>query len=241
MQFNLIEEEWIPAKRHDGSETNIAPWQITEGFAENPFVAINAPRPDFNGALIQFLIGLVQTLAPPATKMEWKKHLLMPPTPDELRGKFSRVRHAFELGGVGPRFMQDYDKLEVEERSIDRLLIDMPGGQAREKNTDHFIKRDTMTSLCPSCGAIALYTMQTNAPPGGVGFRVSVRGGGPLSTLIAGDERHNTIWHLLWLNILESDVFLRSCGNPSLTEENNIFLRRHFPVGSCNGLISRLN
>ena len=223
MQFNLIDEEWIPVRRRDGEETNIAPWQVTDGFADNPIIALNPPRPDFNGALIQFFIGLVQTVAAPATRIEWKKHLLMPPMPDDLRRRFSTVRHAFELGGDGPRFMQDYEELEVEERSIDRLLIDMPGEQPREKNTDHFIKRDTMTCLCPSCSAMALFTMQTNAPAGGVGFRTSLRGGGPLSTLIAGDERKNTLWHLLWLNVLENDLFLGSCGNPSLTEENNIF------------------
>ncbi|MDP2211520.1 MAG: type I-E CRISPR-associated protein Cse1/CasA [Candidatus Aquicultor sp.] len=223
MQFNLIDEKWIPVKRRDGTEMMIAPWQVTSDFDVNPVVALNAPRPDFNGALIQFLIGLVQTVAAPANRIEWKKELLKPPASVELQEKFSTVRHALELGGDGARFMQDSEKLEVEERGIGSLLIDMPGENALKKNTDHFVKRDTVNAMCPSCCATALFTMQTNAPTGGVGFRTSLRGGGPLTTLVLGDQGHNMLWHLIWLNVLENDVFLRTCGNTARIDESDKF------------------
>ncbi|MDP2875911.1 MAG: type I-E CRISPR-associated protein Cse1/CasA, partial [Holophaga sp.] len=223
MHFNLIDEQWIPVTRRDGEEVMIAPWQITEGFYENPVVSLNAPRPDFNGALVQFLIGLMQTTAAPANRIEWKTKLNSPLTPEELQKKFSTVRHAFELGGDGPRFMQDFEKLDVEERGIDGLLIDMPGESAKKKNTDHFVKRAAVKGLCPSCCSTTLFTMQTNAPAGGAGFRTSLRGGGPLSTLIIGDDRHDTMWHLLWLNLLEIDTFQQCCGNPTLSAESKMF------------------
>ncbi|MGO9954161.1 MAG: type I-E CRISPR-associated protein Cse1/CasA [Dissulfurispiraceae bacterium] len=111
MQFNLIDEKWIPIKRRDGTEENIAPWEVTDGFIENPVVSLNAPRPDFDGSLIQFLIGLVQTTAAPANRIEWKLKLNKPPETDELQMKCATVRHAFELAGDGPRFMQDFDEL----------------------------------------------------------------------------------------------------------------------------------
>ena len=155
MQFNLIDEKWIPVKRRDGSETMIAPWEVTDLFAENPVGLLNAPRPDFNGALIQFLIGLVQTVAAPANRMEWKVKLNKPPEPEELKTKFASVRHAFELGGEGPRFMQDLEKLEADEGCIDGLLIDMPGDSTRKMNKDHFVKRNTVACMCPTCCATA--------------------------------------------------------------------------------------
>ncbi|MBF0559814.1 MAG: type I-E CRISPR-associated protein Cse1/CasA [Nitrospirae bacterium] len=223
IQFNLIDEKWIPVRRHDGSEIMITPWEVTKEFADNPIVSLNAPRPDFNGALIQFLIGLVQTVAAPTNRIEWRQKLNDPPEPEELKAAFMTVHDAFELGGDGPRFMQDLEKLETEDRHIDGLLIDMPGNSTREKNTDHFIKRNTVTCICFSCCATALFAMQTNAPAGGAGFRTSLRGGGPLSTLIVGDERHNTLWHLLWLNVLQGDQFLRSCGNALRTAKADSF------------------
>ncbi len=211
MQFNLIEERWIPIKRRDGTEERIAPWEVTPSFANNPAITINAPRPDFNGALIQFLIGLVQTTMTPGDKIEWKAKLKTPPTMEEMKAATMKVRHAFELGGNGPRFMQDFLDLNAQPKPIEQLLIDAPGDKTRRDNTDHFIKRNSINALCPSCCATALFTMQTNAPAGGSGYRTSLRGGGPLTTIIIGAEQHDTLWHTIWLNVLEADVFLNMC------------------------------
>lgn len=223
MHFNLIDEKWIPVRRRDGSMETISPWQVTESFTDNPVAALNAVRPDFNGALIQFLIGLVQTTAAPADDDEWEEYVDSPPSPQTLKDKFMSVHHAFELAGKGPRFMQDLQKLNAEPKGIFSLLIDAPGDNTIVNNADHFVKRDTVTSLCPSCCAMALFTMQTNAPAGGAGYRVSLRGGGPLTTLVLGDGQHGTLWHLIWLNVLEQDAFLRICGNPKMTADADKF------------------
>jgi CRISPR system Cascade subunit CasA len=211
MQFNLIDEKWIPIKRRDGTEENIAPWEVTDGFIENPVVSLNAPRPDFNGALIQFLIGLVQTTAAPANRIEWKLKLNTPPETGELQIRCATVRHAFELAGDGPRFMQDFDEIVSQPGTIDGLLIDNPGENTLKNNADHFVKRGGVASMCPSCCAIALFTMQTNAPLGGQGYRTSLRGGGPLTTLVVGDERFDALWQTIWLNVLENGRFLSLC------------------------------
>jgi len=217
--FNLIDEKWIPVKRRDGTQEKIAPWQITEGFVHNPVVSLNSVRADFNGALAQFLIGLVQTSAAPSGEDEWEDSFVSPPAPEMLREKLMTIHHAFELGADGPRFMQDLEKLDVKPKGIFSLLIDAPGDNATDKNADHFVKRDAVTRLCPSCCAAALFTAQTNAPAGGVGYRTSLRGGGPLTTLVLGDGHHDTLWHLIWLNVLGKDTFLRTCANPRMTAE----------------------
>ena len=211
MKFNLIDEKWIPVKRKDGMPDKIKPWEVTDGFDDNPVVALNAPRPDFNGALIQFLIGLVQTTFAPANKVEWKQKLKAPPSTDQLNTAFMTVHDAFELDGDGPRFMQDFNKLETQTGTIDRLLIDTPGEKTCKDNTDHFIKRNAVRTLCPSCCAMALFTLHTNSPAGGRGYMTSLRGGGPLTTLILGDERFDSLWHSIWLNVLETGTFLGMC------------------------------
>lgn len=223
MQFNLIDEQWIPVLRRDGSSDRIAPHEVTKGFVDNPVVALDAPRADFNGALIQFLIGLVQTAAAPASTSEWRKKLTEPPTPDELKSAFTTVRHAFELGGDGPRFMQDFEDVSADFGGIDGLLIESPGENTKELNVDHFNKRNSVGAICPHCCATALFTFQTNSPSGGPGYMTSLRGGGPLTTLVLGDDEHATLWQFILLNVLESGKFLGICGNPALTTGNAIF------------------
>jgi CRISPR system Cascade subunit CasA len=220
MQFNLIDEEWIPVKRRDGTETRITPWQVTDGFAENPIVSLNAPRPDFNGALIQFLIGLVQTTFAPANRIEWKHKLRTPPSTDQLKTAFMTVHNAFELGGDGPRFMQDHEDFKQTSKPIDWLLIGAATKNTIAENIDHFIKRSMVSNMCPSCCTMALLTMQTNAPGGGQGYRTSLRGGGPLTTLIIGDKNFDTLWHTMWLNVLESKIFLTFCNSKRSSDSN---------------------
>lgn len=202
--FNLIYEKWIPVQRKDETKVTIAPWQITEGIGSgNPISEIDAPRPDFNGALIQFLIGLVQTTMSPATEREWKNMLKNPPSMENLKSAFEKVSFAFEFDGDNARFMQDYDLSEGEECQVDNLLVEMPGKNTIKKNADHFLKRDSVQKMCFPCCATALFTLQTNAPAGGQGNRTSLRGGGPLTTIIKG----NNLWETIWLNILEEEHF----------------------------------
>ena len=101
--------------------------------------------------------------------------------------------------------MQDRDltKKDGEPNTIDHLLMEMPGDQTLDKNTDHFLKRDTVRNICRSCCAMALFTLQTNAPAGGRGHRTSLRGGGPLTTLVMG----RTLWETIWLNVITRDLF----------------------------------
>lgn len=213
MTYNLIDERWIPVRRRSASRERIAPWEITDtGPArDDPWVMLDAPRPDFNGALIQFLIGLVQTATPPATDREWRARLVRPPAPSELKSEFVKVRQAYELFGDGPRFLQDLDLPDGKEQAIDALLIDSPGEHTLEKNGDHFVKRGRIAALCPACAATALFTLQTNAPSGGSGHRTSLRGGGPLTTIILGDD----LWQTVWLNVLRSDRFNTAPRPPS--------------------------
>ena len=208
--MNLIEDRWIPCIHLDCTVSNIDPSQITQScHNENPIIDVIADRPDFKGALYQFLIGLLQTITPPASEKEWFVKWNSPPTPEELRERFVAMRHAFEFDTQGPAFMQDFDLPEDKPKPISALLIDAPGDKTERDNLDHFIKSGHVTRICPICSALALFTLQTNAPAGGQGNRTGLRGGGPLTTLILPDERiqdrnHRTIglWHKLWLNIL---------------------------------------
>jgi len=219
--YNLLHEPWIPVQRKNKDIPEyISPHRITEAPAAGPVISVAAPRPDFNGALLQFMIGLVQTAYPPESKAVWQEKFIHPPSCEELKAAFLRYADAFYLDGNGPRFMQDHDlvKKEGRQNTVDRLFMEMPGEQTREKNTDHFVKRGTVGTLCPSCCAMALFTLQTNAPAGGRGHRTSLRGGGPLTTFVMG----RTLWETIWLNVLPPHVMNRF-GNAKKTGMADIF------------------
>lgn len=206
--MNLINDVWIPVRRKNGEKFKIAPWQITEGIGmDREIIELAALRPDFNGALIQFLIGLLQTTCAPKGNSDWRAWLNNPPSADELKNKFAPIAFAFNLDGDGPRFMQDFtiekeDKKTEEE--IENILIDAPGESTLKQNKDLFVKRDRSKQICLSCGAQALLTLQLNAPEGGRGHWAGLRGGGPVSTIVL----DNNLWRTSWCNVLDVNAIL---------------------------------
>lgn len=218
---NLAQDAWLPVKRENGAHELIAPWQLTE--ANNPIIKLDAPRPDFNGALMQFLIGLLQTAATPKTHDQWLDWLEEPPAPETLKAQLSEYAEAFELKSEQGSFMQDFDLLpDSSFNNVAELLIESPGGNTVKENKDHFIKRGQVEKSCLSCTATALLTLQTNAPSGGQGHRTSLRGGGPLSTLVVLDE-HSDLWRNLWLNILDQQQLSSLTGDQDKTALSDIF------------------
>jgi len=211
--MNLMTDKWIPVIRNDGTHDTIMPWQIAE--SENPVIEINAPRPDFQGALYQFLIGLLQTCLAPEDEDEWLELWEETPLPETLQTAFGAVEEAFELYNPdGAAFMQDYSLPEGEVKCIPALLLEAPGAKTIKDNLDHFIKRGVVECMCSACTASALFSLQINAPSGGQGHRVGLRGGGPLTTLIVSGKMDECLWHKLWMNILNKEEIAYS-SNPS--------------------------
>jgi CRISPR system Cascade subunit CasA len=179
---------------------------LTDKIATDPVVALAAPRPEFNGALTEFLIGMVTVAFQPADERAWKDRWEWPPAPEEFEDALRGLPDAFRLDGAGPRFMQDLEEPDFEAAGllpIERLLFDAPGEQAVEQNKDLFVKRGVASLLGPAAAAMALIAMQTYAPAGGKGYRTSLRGGGPLTTLV--DPRDgggaDAFWGCLWANV----------------------------------------
>lgn len=205
ISYNLIDEPWIPVLRASGREGMIAPADLTD--PSDPPIALASVRPDFNGALLQFLIGLVQTAAAPADVAEWRRLYLRPPAPEVLAACFANFGGAFFVGGEMPRFLQDQTMPVSEARRapISELLIDRYDGKG------HFLPdpQEPRVLGLPAAAA-ALLTLQLNAPVGGAGHMASPRGGGPLTTVIQGA----TLWQSVWLNVLCAPDALLLPGDP---------------------------
>jgi len=216
MAYDLLEEQWIPVRRRKTGLCRIAPWQVVEDHESDPVVALDFPRADLNGAVAQWFIGLLQTAHAPPEELDWRDQWHAPPEPDALRRALAKEADAFILDGDGPRFMQDLTltALEAGEATpVAALLVETPGEKTQKDNADLFVKRGQARRLCPACAAAALFTLQTNAPSGGVGHRTGLRGGGPLTTLVLGPT-DDTLWRLVWANVLPADAVASRPGKP---------------------------
>ncbi len=185
--LNLINDPWIPVIRA-GAASVIRLDQIAESDVER----LDWPRADLNLACMELLIGLVY-LAHPCTDRA------APPDAATLRDALAPLAPAFNLLGDGPLFLQDMDPLEGEPNPPDMLFIDSAGASTAKKNADLMVRRGRYLGLPLPLAAMALYTMQAFAPSGGAGNRTSMRGGGPMVTLVRPEE--SGLWPLIWANV----------------------------------------
>ncbi|MEP3350910.1 MAG: type I-E CRISPR-associated protein Cse1/CasA [Marinomonas sp.] len=200
--MNLVKDPWLPMRLEDGSQQVLPMSQISR----SDVVDFALPRADFQGAAYQFAIGLLQTVLAPSGQSEWLKAYEAPPSQETLEKAFQKVEHAFHGEGDGPLFMQDFDLLEKQKpTTVSGLLIEAPGENGIKNNTDHFIKRGIGEQMSLEMALVALFTLQSNAPAGGAGHRVGLRGGGPLTTLIQPATEGATLWQKLWFNVINRE------------------------------------
>ena len=209
--MNLLNDSWIPVLREDGSSDTISPLDLLDDSKDNPVVEIRTVRPDFDSAVLQFLIGLYQVLLSPEDEDDWRDLLDEPPTRSDLSSKIELVLPAFSFDEGEFRFMQDASVKDTDTWEIQKLLLDI--------DNTLFLKDGSIRHLCPRCAAMALLTLQLNAPSGGRGHRTSLRGGGPVTTLVCLPSGKGTLWQNICLNIIPEDMF-PSQGNASVSAES---------------------
>lgn len=201
--MNLLTDPWIPVRCASGRTRMIAPLGLLDDDAPMELVAI---RPDFNGALAQFLVGLMQWLAPDNERV-WREVAEGARLP-ELE-QWRELTGCFEFDKGERRFMQDSALKtgggDTDGGDLSGLLLEAPGGNTIRNNADLFVKRTDGFALSLPLAAQALLTLQINAPAGGQGNRTSIRGGGPVSMMLwpgrLGDQAV-PLWRKLWLNTL---------------------------------------
>jgi len=197
--FNLLHERWLPVRRRDGSREWINPAQITSDLDGNPIVSVDWPRADFRIATYEFLIGLLATACPPSDEDAWYDNWQTPPSPEALSEAFAPLESAFNLDGDGPRFGQDFDAIDGRAWPMQDMLLDAVTANAVKNGRIVFQKPVDPQHFSRAAAAIALYALQTYAPQGGSGNRVSLRGGAPL-TLLVQPGGEPTLWRTLWAN-----------------------------------------
>jgi CRISPR system Cascade subunit CasA len=207
--MNLITDAWIPVRSRSGAFKLISPIDLTD--TNDPAIQLDAVRPDFNGALAQFLIGLLYTLMPPKDDEVWEDVLCNPPTRAVLEAASLKAKGSFELlSDSGPAFMQDFSpsldggrkpkkgktkdtsetehddegEAEFSENSIQSLLVDAPLVNTIKLNRALFSKPAVDFAVRDVTAAQMLLSLQINGPGRGTGYFKGIRGDGPITTLL---------------------------------------------------------
>jgi CRISPR system Cascade subunit CasA len=201
--YSLLWQAWVPVVLGSGRRVFVRPCEISQPYGGENIVRIATGRPDCDISLTEFLIGLYTISLEGTDARVWPDLYSSAPTHAELDVAFAPFNKAMILDGNGPRFFQDLEPLDGQPNPVSALLIDAPGEKSIKENADHFVKRRRCATLSRAGAAIVLLTLQKSAPSGGAGHRTSLRGGGPLTTLVIPgvDEGEPTLWQRLWSNV----------------------------------------
>jgi len=196
--WNLVRDARFSCRLADGS----IGLKSIQDLTDPTIRTLSANRADFAGTLWQLLAGLLLLALKPRDLDDWRHYYENPPCRTALAAALEPLEYAFELISCGPAFFQDLDlPADAPRLPIDALLID----RASESNL-HFNHPFERPGFCAFCTALALSTLQLNAPSGGRGIRTSIRGGGPLTTMLLPERQDATLWEALWLNVLPFEV-----------------------------------
>lgn len=185
-QLNVLTDPVFPVATASGAKAwmTFADLLVEDGDCA---VAFDWPRADFNMASTELCIGFLSLVHKPAKPDDWLD-IWHGETSTDVAARIEVLKPHFNLlgdeNGKGPRFCQDFDGLEGAPNAVEALLIDTPGINGQKKNADVLTHRDRFPALGLKAAAIALYTLQQFAPSGGAGNRTSMRGGGPMTTLV---------------------------------------------------------
>jgi CRISPR system Cascade subunit CasA len=170
-------------------------------------------------AALQLIVCLVQVV-------------FMPDDEDDLLGAYDEPMSEADYDkGIEP-FMEWFDVLHPEYpfmqrtdvkankiKSVQALLIGLPEKTSTSASSHEFFNEiEDVNSLNLELATIALFNRAVNSPSEGGGFKSSLRGGAPATTLIMNERLRQTIW----CNILTKETVQTRYPNFALNPENDL-------------------
>lgn len=188
--MNLLKDPWIPVRADSGTGAFcLLTYQQLMCEAGKGW-QVSLPRDDLELACVQLLVCMTQVMFLPEDDRAWQKRLQNPLSLDELAAGIKPCLDWFDLDHPTQPFMQSRGVKSVENTPIQKLLIGLPEGN----NHAFFNEAGEVRNLSGSLAAIALFNQASNCPSFGGGFKGSLRGGAPITTLVYGADLRETIW-----------------------------------------------
>lgn len=184
--MNLLLDPWIPVRDGRG------PGRIRyrDLLCDTHVWQLGLPRDDLELACLQLLVSLTQVIFLPEDRKALRRRIDAPLKPEEFDAGIARYRDWFDLDHPDTPFMQTRGVQASEPTPIQKLLAGLPEGN----NHAFFNEPGEVTHLGAAGAAIALFNQAMNCPSFGGGFKGSLRGGAPITTLIKGEALRDTVW-----------------------------------------------
>jgi CRISPR system Cascade subunit CasA len=187
--LNLLSSPWIPVRQHGGAGS----FQLLtyrQLLCEDTDWRISLPRDDMEMACLQLLVSLTQVLFLPVTLDEVEERLMAPMVASDFDDAIAPCADWFDLDHPTQPFMQTRDVVAKEITPIQKLMIGLPEGH----NHCFFDPVGEVKQLSAPVAAIALFNQATNCPSFGGGFKGSLRGGAPITTLVDAKDLRRQVW-----------------------------------------------
>jgi len=190
--MNLLTDPWIPVRPQ--AKASAQKLTLRQLLCEDGKWELCLPRDDMEMAALQLLICLTQTLATPENLGELKQRIIKPLAEQEFEDGCQLYKDWFQLDHPQYPFMQVRGVKATEPTPMDKLLAGVTGA-----TNSCFVNQPGLgDALCSACTAIALFNQAMNVPGFGGGFKASLRGSAPVTTLAQGEHLRQTVW----LNVL---------------------------------------
>lgn len=188
--MNLLEDPWIPVRADNGASAFQLLTYRQLLCEPGPDWQISLPRDDLELACLQLLVCMTQVMFLPEDDAVLRKRMAEPLTAEEFDAGIAPCRDWFDLDHPTHPFMQTRGVKAVEDTPIQKLLIGLPGGNS----PTFFNEAGEVRHLSGSVVAIALFHQASNCPSFGGGFKGSLRGGAPITTLVFDRDLRRMVW-----------------------------------------------
>lgn len=201
--MNLLKDPWIPV-RADGGTGAFCLLTYQELLCEPGNWQVSLPRDDLELACVQLLVCMTQVMFLPEDDQALRAQLAALLLLEDFAAGVEPCRDWFDLDHPTQPFMQSRGVKAAEDTPIQKLLIGLPEGN----NHAFFNEAGEVRCLSGTVAAIGLFNQASNSPSFGGGFKGSLRGGAPITTLVAGKTLRDTVWRnvLTRLRITERQI-----------------------------------
>ncbi|MBI1785433.1 type I-E CRISPR-associated protein Cse1/CasA [Candidatus Sumerlaeota bacterium] len=164
MNYNLLDEDWIPVLYRDGDYKRVGIRKALEDAGRIREIA--ASNPMDRVAILRFLLALLYWCKGNPSANE--KPIPEESFPSDWFTKLDDNKELFNLLGNGGRFYQNEAYREIQaEHTTNYLMHEVPSGS----NKCHFRhSTDGLEGLCPACCAMGLVRLPVFATSGGKGL-----------------------------------------------------------------------
>lgn len=187
--MNLLKDPWIPVCT-DGGTGMFRLLTYQELLCEPGNWQVSLSRDDMELASVQLLVCMTQVMFLPENDKVLRTRIASALSAADFAAGIKPCHHWFDLDHPTQPFMQSRGVKSVEDTPIQKLLIGLPEGN----NHAFFNETGEVRNLSATLVAIALFNQASNCPSFGGGFKGSLRGGAPITTLIYGENLRDTIW-----------------------------------------------